>query len=466
VRPGGPRRLRAGATRSWWAPLREHERLLMISISTVLVTAGQGVIAPVLPIFAREFNISAAVVGLTLSLFALSRLVLNVPLGIFSDRHGRRMLLVWGPVVTAVGMVGSGLAQDIEQLLAARAVAGAGSAMYMVASLTYLIDISTEQNRARFIATNQGALLLGVSIGPAVGGGLAELYGFRVPFYVVGVAALVAAVYAYWRLPETRARSSEPERGVPERGAAPRGRTPSVASASRPASTAAAAAAAPEPRGVSATPSVPPAPIRRPWLAMLASWSFVAVAFVTTMIFFTRAGGRQTIVPLLADSRLQMSAGMLGAVFTGMSLVNLVLIGPAAVAADRFGRRAVIVPSGIATVIGLLIFAGATSMALFLLGALVLSIASAMAGPAPAAYVADIAPAQARGLAMSFYRSAGDIGFVVGPPLLGVIADRSSFGWALGVNAALVGVATLLFLLVARETMRPRERAPAPAAGG
>jgi MFS transporter, DHA1 family, multidrug resistance protein len=199
---------------------------------------------------------------------------------------------------------------------------------------------------------------------------------------------------------------------------------------------------------------------------MLASWSFVAVAFVTTMIFFTRAGGRQTIVPLLADSRLNMSTGMLGAVFTGMSRVNRVLIAPAAIAADRFGRRAVIVPSGIATVVGLLIFAAANSLAIFLLGALVLSVASAMAGPAPAAYVADIAPAQARGLAMSFYRSAGDIGFVVGPPLLGVIADRSSFGWALSVNAALVGAATLLFLLVARETMRPRQRAPAPAAGG
>ena len=460
MRPGGARRPGAGAwlwrgLRSWLAPLREHERLLMISISTVLVTAGQGVIAPVLPLFAREFDVSAGVVGLTLSLFALSRLVLNVPLGVFSDRHGRRMLLVWGPVVTAVGMVGSGLAQDIEQLLAARAVAGAGSAMYMVAALTYLIDIATDQNRARFIATNQGALLLGVSIGPAVGGSLAELYGFRVPFYVVGVAALVAAIYSYWRLPETRVRPSS----APSPAASP---TPPPASSSRRRDPEAASAAPAEPRRA---PVAPRAAERRPWLAMLASWSFVAVAFVTAMIFFTRAGGRQTIVPLLADSRLDMSTGMLGAVFTGMSLVNLVLIGPAAIAADRFGRRAVIVPSGIATVIGLLIFAGANSLALFLLGALVLSVASAMAGPAPAAYVADIAPAQARGLAMSLYRSAGDVGFVIGPPLLGVIADRSSFGWALGVNAALVAAATVLFLLLARETMRPRQRARAPAGG-
>ena len=450
MRAGGGRRPRRLVSRAgdWWGSVLGHEQLLMISISTVLVTAGQGVIAPVLPLFQREFDVSTGVVGLTLSLFALSRLVLNVPLGVLSDRHGRRALLVWGPLVTAAGMVGTGLAQDIEQLLAARAVAGAGSAMYMVASLTYLADISTDQNRARFIATNQGALLLGVSIGPAVGGLLAELYGFRLPFFVVGLSAIVAAVYAYWRLPETvGSRSQAPAPPAPD----------------------------PAPPAVSGSTGIgkhAPAPAtagaaggRRPWLAMLVSGNFLTVAFVTTMIFFTRAGGRQTIVPLLGDSRLGLSPGFLGLAFTGMSLVNFVLIAPAAIAADRFGRRAVIVPSGIATVAGLLVFAGATNITLFLIGALVLSVASAVAGPAPAAYVADIAPPGARGLSMSLYRSAGDVGFVVGPPLLGVIADASSFGWALGANAALVALATVLFLLVARETMRPRRAAGAGRVG-
>ena len=98
----------------------------MISISTVLVTAGQGVIAPVLPLFQREFDVSTGVVGLTLSLFALARLVLNVPLGVLSDRHGRRALLVWGPLVTAAGMVGTGLAQDIGMLGQRDAVQGKG----------------------------------------------------------------------------------------------------------------------------------------------------------------------------------------------------------------------------------------------------------------------------------------------------------------------------------------------------
>ena len=100
--------------------LRDQEQLMMISISTVLVMAGQGVISPILPLFATEFGVGAAAIGLTLSSFALARLILNVPLGVLSDRYGRRMLLISGPIITGIGMVGSGLSQNIEQLLACR----------------------------------------------------------------------------------------------------------------------------------------------------------------------------------------------------------------------------------------------------------------------------------------------------------------------------------------------------------
>jgi MFS family permease len=85
--------------------IRENQRLAVIMVSTVLVMSGQGVISPVLPLFARSFGVSAASVGLTLSAFAVARLVLNVPLGMASDRYGRRPLLVAGPLVTGLGMI-------------------------------------------------------------------------------------------------------------------------------------------------------------------------------------------------------------------------------------------------------------------------------------------------------------------------------------------------------------------------
>jgi len=414
-----------GPIRRALGPLLEHEQLLMISISTVLVMAGQGVISPVLPLFAEEFGVGAAVIGLTLSFFALARLILNVPLGLLSDRYGRRMLLVWGPAVTAVGMVGSGLSGDIYQLLAWRFIAGAGSAMYMTGAQIYLTDISTTATRARFIGTNQGALLLGTAIGPGVGGLVAEFWGLRAPFHVVGAAALVAMVYAHLRVPETRHLAlAQAEESKPAPGTKP----------------------------------------RRAWVTFLMSRDFLAVSLVTMAIFFTRTASRQTILPLLASARLGMGAGSLGVLFTVMSVINLVLVVPAALIADRFGRKAAIVPSGLLVAATLAMVGGANTITLLVIACLAMAVGNSIAGPAPAAYAADIAPPHLRGMAMGMYRSSGDVGFLIGPPLLGLVADWSSYGWALVVNAILMGAASLFFL-TARETVEKpaRPEAPSPA---
>lgn len=401
-------------------PLLEHNQLLMISIATVLVMAGQGVISPVLPLFAKEFGVGSAAIGLTLSSFALARLILNVPLGILSDRYGRRILLVWGPLVTGIGMVGSGFAFGIVDLLAWRFIAGAGSAMYMTGAQIYLSDISTPENRARFIGTNQGALLLGTSIGPAVGGILAEFWGLRAPFIVVGVAALFAMAHAYFRIPETRHLAL---------AAAEAARAPS-------------------------TPGGTPPPVQRfEWFRFATSRDFIAVAFVVMAIFLTRTAGRQTLMPLYAAEELHMSPGVLGAVFTVMALINVVLLAPSAVIADRYGRKWSIVPSNLVVSISLFMLASSSGYPMFLAGAFVHAVGSSLAGPAPAAYAADIAPANLRGLAMGMYRSAGDIGFMIGPPLLGALADATSYGWGLAANGIIMTVSCLWFLVIARETI-------------
>lgn len=404
------------------ALLRRNERLLAISSTTVLVMAGQGVISPVLPLYAESFGVSAATIGLTLSFFAIARLVLNVPLGVLSDRRGRRVLLVGGPLVTALGMIGSGLAPGIVVLLAWRLVAGAGSAMYMTGAQVYLADISTPANRAKVIGTNQGALLLGTAVGPAVGGVLAEAAGLEAPFYLVGVTALAAAAYGWFRLPETRPQPTEAPPADADGGAAP----------------------------------------RRPWVALVLSRDFLAVAMVTLAIFFTRTGSRMTLMPLLAVGFLDFSVGSLGLIFTAMAVVNMVGLAPAAWLADNLGRKHAIVPSGLAVGVALVLLSAGDSQTTFLVGALALAVATSVAGPAPAAYAADVAPPDLRGLGMAMYRTAGDIGFVIGPPLLGAIADATTIRVALLVNAGLVIAATAAFAVVASETLVRDEPRIAP----
>jgi DHA1 family multidrug resistance protein-like MFS transporter len=410
-------------------PLREHERLLMISISTVLVMAGQGIVAPILPAFAKSFGVSTFVVGLTLTSFALARMVLNVPLGLLSDRRGRRVLLIGGPLVTAIGMFGSGLAPSIWPLLGWRFVAGAGSAMYMTGAQIYLVDVSTAQTRAMFLGTNQMAISLGVAVGPGIGGIVAEFFGLRAPFHVVGVAALVAAVYAYWRLPETRHLAA-----------------------------AEAASQAPEEEVESGPPR------QRAWVRMVRSRRFLAVSLVTMMIFFTRGASRQTLMPLIAIDELGFSEGALGGFLMAAALSMMVLLPIAAYVADRYGRTWAILPGGLIAGVALFGVAASNAILPFVISGLALSIGFGLAGPAPAAYAAEIAPVEYRGLAMGLYRTSGDVGLLIGAPLLGLVVDSGGFGLALSTNAVLLIAAVVFFAVVAgagRPSEEPRRVAVA-----
>lgn len=418
-----------------WARMREHERLFMISLATMLVMAGQGVVAPILPLYADGFGVSTAMVGMTLTIFGLARLVVNVPAGILSDRYGRRLLLVGGPLVTCAGMLGSGAAPGIYVLLLWRFVAGAGSAMYMTGAHLYLVDISTPRNRARFLGTNQGALLTGVSLGPGIGGLIAEGFGLRAPFYVVGVGAFIAAAYSFLRLPETSRLHEEEE--AASAGAEGNPGTPQQGS---------------EPAG-GASPAEP-SRARRPWLQFALSADFVAVALVTMAIFSIRTGARGTLMPLIGADRFGMSPGTLGGLFTGTAVIGLLLIAPAAMVSDRFGRKPAIVPAGFVGAAGIVLMAAAPSPVLFVVASMVMAVGTGIAGPAPAAYMGDIAPPELRGVAMGLYRSAGDFGFVAGPVLLGALADAASMSWALMANAAVVAVAAVLFALRASESQR------------
>ena len=52
----------------------------------------------------QGFGVGTTAVGMTISVYALARLMMNLPAGILADQHGRKLLLVWGPALTAIGM--------------------------------------------------------------------------------------------------------------------------------------------------------------------------------------------------------------------------------------------------------------------------------------------------------------------------------------------------------------------------
>jgi MFS family permease len=299
----------------------------------------------------------------------------------------------------------------------------------MTGAMIYLADISDDGNRGRMMSVYQGSLLLGASLGPAVGGFVAEGFGLRAPFFVVAATAGICAVWVYLRVPEVH--------------------TPARA----------------RPAAKEAVPAEPPAAVRGAVRRLLSDPNFLLVGLIAFSIFFTRTGARQTILPLLGAERFGLTPGALGLVFMLISALNFLAIGPSGYIADRWGRKLAIAPGALVTAGALALMAAGTQLWPFLLAAVLLGVGTGLAGPAPAAYVSDIAPVELRGASLGLYRTFGDVGFVIGPPLMGFIADQGGLAWPLLLNAAVIAFAAAAFWALAAETVKRRARqtaAPAP----
>ena len=454
--------------------LRDNPKVTSTCLTTGLLMAGHSCVAPVLPLFAGELGATAAQVGMTLSAFAAARLVLNVPCGILADRRGRRPLVVVGPLVTAVGMLGSAASQGLPELFAWRFIAGAGSAVYMSGAQAMLADISTPANRARVLGANQAAVLAGAAAGPAFGGimaGALEL-GCRSPFLAVAALCGVAAVNAHRNAPETLHKAREEAEAARAIGAAANGcPADESAEATRDASKSASseyAHTASERAGgeahltsseveldasTRATDAHADADARST-LSLFSSRDFLAVSGLNAALFFSGAGGRATLLPLLAAQEFGYTPAALGVMFSGMAATSMLGVLPGAAVGDKHGRSALIFPCVAASAAAVATTGSTTNHEVFVASAFAWAGAHSLMGPAPAAYAADVTPPSIRGTALSVYRTCGDVGLLVGPVALGALADHTSVGTALVANGAVLAGAAGAFRLTARRTAR------------
>ena len=401
----------------------QHPGILLAMMGQTFINMlGAGIVGPVLPLYAKSFGVSAAMVGLLMSAFGIARIPINVPAGGLAERIGRKPLLVIGPLIMGIAALLTGLSNTYGQLLALRLLQGVGSAIQMTASMIVMADISTAADRGRTMGLYQGSLLLGTSVGPIIGGFAGEHLGLQAPFFVYAALTLCAAAWAHFAVRETRGMGVAPAASVATRGALAKTST------------------------------------WRDGLRLLGSRDFMLVSLVTLAIFFMRSGSQNTVLPLLGSAQFQIGPAKLGYAFTVIALLNLLTINVAGIICDRFGRKVAIVPSCLLCGVAIASFTFGQTYLHFLLSCALLGISTGIGGPAPAAYVADLDLPGGRGLSLGIFRTMGDVGLSVGPVLLGWISDQFSYGSALRTNAVMFLAVGLAFALFARET-RPRQRA-------
>lgn len=124
--------------------------------------------------------------------------------GSMGDLFGRRRMFLFGVTVFAIASSGCGLAQNIHQLVVARAIQGLGAAFLVPGSLSIISASFSEEERGRAIGTWSGFTAIATAMGPVLGGWLIEHASWRWVFFInVPLAATVIAL-SVWRVPESK----------------------------------------------------------------------------------------------------------------------------------------------------------------------------------------------------------------------------------------------------------------------
>jgi MFS family permease len=173
----------------------------ILFIINVLNYADRYVLPAVLPKIQADMGLTLFQEGLIGSAFILVYAIATLPLGVWADRSIRKNIVALCVGIWSVATVLAGFTVNFLQLLGVRSVLGIGEAGYAPASLSLLGDFFSKEKRGRILSYWSSGTLLGAAIGFTLGGLVADAFGWRYAFFLVGLPGLVAA-YLAWRMLE------------------------------------------------------------------------------------------------------------------------------------------------------------------------------------------------------------------------------------------------------------------------
>lgn len=153
------------------------------------------IVATLLPVYELHLNASIGGLGIALSAHFSARLIFQTPIGILSDRIGKRKLVVTGLLATALLLVGMAYTTTTLQLLTLMFIAGITSAVVNVPALASGADLSSPGMVGQQMSLFPMVSAIGMVIGPLLGGMFATYLGFASPFYIcAGLMVMVGVL--------------------------------------------------------------------------------------------------------------------------------------------------------------------------------------------------------------------------------------------------------------------------------
>src|SRR5690606_17290171 len=149
--------------------------LYLLMFNMFITMGGIGMIVPVMPAYLEVFGARGQIYGFLIATFSLSQFIFSPIIGNYSDRYSRKNIIITGLIIYGIAQVLFGYTDDLWVLFVSRFMSGIGAAFIMPTILAYVGDITPLEDRGKGMSLVGAAISLGFTIGPGIGGGLAEI---------------------------------------------------------------------------------------------------------------------------------------------------------------------------------------------------------------------------------------------------------------------------------------------------
>jgi DHA1 family multidrug resistance protein-like MFS transporter len=355
--------------------------------------------APLLPEIGRDLQIGAADLAFLTTAFAIGRLIMDLPAGRLADGLSPGRVLAGTGLGVAVSAAVLGSAGTFAQALAGIFFLGVASSLTNTTGMTLFATSAPAARRGTAMAGFSMALMTGQTLGPAAGGLIAGLGGWRAAQAVaaaIGVGVMVVCL----RVGAGGERPADARRSADGGGS-----------------------------GLTAVQA-----------AVLAAVPFA--------VFFTLGALPQTLLPVIGSSDLSLSASVIGLALAAGGVVRFGGSVLAGAVSDRVSRKAALVPSLLVMAGAVAILAARPTVATWLTAILLLSAASSGIAVA-ATIIADYVPAATVGRELGRFRFTGDFGLLAGPALTGLLYQHAGRAPAMLLTAGVLTTCAVATALLA-----------------
>lgn len=358
--------------------MHNRRNLAILFFTLVVVMMGFGMIIPILPFYIESFGASGKGLGFLMAIFSIMQFIFSPIWGGYSDRYGRKPMLVIGAMGNAISLVLFGLSTELWMIYGARALGGMLSAATLPTAMAYISDTTEIKNRGGGMGVIGAAMGMGMVLGPGLGGLLAN-ESLSTPFFVASGLSMIAMFLILIFVPESLPKSERMD-GVQIKGF----------------------------------------DLKEIWRSLFGPIGYLMI--LSFMVFFGLTSF-EGIFGLYARYRFDYNPAQVGSVMMVIGLISTfvqgILTGPLT---RRFGERQVIKFSLIGSSIGFLIMLAANSDLTLYVTVGLFVLANAMLRPGIASLVSTEAEG-GQGTALGLANSFMSLGRIVGPIWAGMMFD-------------------------------------------